>query len=642
MQKKRLFVELLTTVLLVSCGDVASEAKVARKIWNDNEIQKIDEYLFKDANKLIPCFALDEFNILPLEANISKGILISTKEATEDHLNELINDLLTMNYTYQNNDKVYNYKIDESSYLSCKPYMEETSLNYEVYFINDEEVPPILEDVRRSWTQEEKDLINNAFGEGIDVLFPCYAFDDAKLNDYVAEYGCISLETTKQYQESDVANFINVLKENDFVYFENGDFYYRFKDLKEEQFVSIQAYLEPDTNNFIIDYYLADNYKVNEYKRSFTFEEENDINSALGDGVASLLPVYFTDLYYLDLETFEGALIASTYADLKIIESYDKLLKENKYTYVEDIFPYYEYVDDNYTIQASFVYYASGILEIAYIVVANSDETNVRTVWNEEEIVLFNKTFNADISSLVPCFIPDGGFLDVYEDKENDIKCLFIQSPNGTQGLVNTLTNKLLEVGYSAEYDNNNQDYTYYYDINETTYINVDVYLYDGYFNYDIYYISDEVGGEVVPGKDNVTKDITLTSKDFSTGYPSCLENVNLYGMNASYERILSTNKNEVACLQFSSMKKGAGIIYNQNQLPEINTIKLTKVLSGFNAQDTSYLSVYKSNDGKNYTLVNSEDHITYNLDGATYFKIVNENDYAQYYSEIVIDFKKL
>lgn len=112
--------------------------------------------------------------------------------------------------------------------------------------------------------------------------------------------------------------------------------------------------------------------------------------------------------------------------------------------------------------------------------------------------------------------------------------------------------------------------------------------------------------------------------------------------MNTKYERIMKTTKNDVFSMQISSANKGSGLIYNQNELHEIEKIRLTKVTTNFDAQNNSYLSVYKSNDGINYEIVESRDKVNYEFNGARYFKIVNETDYALYYSEIFIDFRNL
>lgn len=643
MRKKNLFLCLLSTLMLVSCGDIESDDSSVRKTWNKEEVTKIDNGLFSGSSQFIPCYAFEELTITKLDVsqtnNAKGGISIKTGKTSSSHLDNFKETLEKSNYKYELSLNTYKYNITETSYLTCDPIYSSDYLVYDVtYFVNESSVS---ENIRTTWTDEERSFINTAYNEEIDSLLPCYAYEDVTLINNLQEYGCFSLETKAAHEEKDVENFINYLKSLNFIYFENGDFYYKFKDETQNYFIAIQTYLDLESKAFIIDYYYTINYKVNDYKTSLTSEENKQIDDLYGENLSSLLPIYLTDVYEINLDT-QNLIYINCLADLSIINQYDKIFKEANYQYIDGDFPYYVLSNDKYSIQASFIYYPFGVIETTFVITQVANLDNVRTTWTNEEIQLFKDTFNKDISFLVPCFVPNGGNLELYRDTANDVECLYVQTTNGSEGLVNALVTKLLSMSYYGEIDEQTGDYTYYYDINQTTYINVDVYLgNDNSFNYDIYYVESS-GGEVTPSTDDIKGDITLDPNLLSDDYASGENSINFNGMNCRYYKVQKTPKNDKQCFQFSRVTKDSGYIFNSNQLPEINKIELTKELTDYAPADASYLSVYKSNDGTNFTLVNSEDHVTYNLEGATYFKIINESEYAMYYSKIVIDFKNL
>lgn len=645
MKKKNALVTLLSVLLLSSCTNIEIKPNELRHNWTNDEINKIDNILFKDANKLIPCYALENIEIqenINSSSNVKSSMLVKTGVASDEHLNEYNAKLLNSNFVFNKEVNTYDYNIDENSYLSCETSLKEDSLIYVVNYINKEDTPAPVE-VRKTWNEDEIKTITEKFKEDISSLLPCYAFSDSTLVDGINEYGCLSLETSVAKEESVVDDFINELQNNGYSYFDNGAFYYKFKDEQKEKFVAIQTYIDPTSNSFVIDYYFTENHKCETYKTTFTDEEKADIDAYLGKGVSDLLPLYMSDIYEIDYKKIPSTLLAYCFSDLDSVNVFEKMLIEKGYKYVEDSYaPYFEYKNDNFIIQANVAYYPDGTFEIMYIIETLANLENVRTEWTNKEKTFFISTFNKDISSFVPCFIPEGGALEEYKDTENDTHCLYIQTPNGSQGLVNALTNTLIYYGYTAEYDEVASDYTYYYEINKDTYINVDVYLGTDYsFNYDIYYETNESSIDT-PTTDDIKTDIKITPDLFGAQYPSGITALLVSGMNTKYERIMKTTKNGVFSMQISSASKGSGLIYNQNELHEIDKITLTKVTTDYAPQNNSYLSVYKSNDGINYEIVESRDKINYEFNGARYFKIVNETENALYYSEIFIDFRNL
>ena len=634
MKKKNALVTLLSVLLLSSCTNIKVKPNELRHNWTNDEINKIDNILFKDANKLIPCYALESIEIqenINSSSNVKSSMLVKTGVASDEHLNEYNAKLLNSNFVFNKEVNTYDYSIDENSYLSCETSLKEDSLIYVVNYINKENTSAPVE-VRKTWNEDEIKTITVKFKEDISSLLPCYAFSDSTLVDGINEYGCISLETSVAKEESVVDDFIIELQNNGYSYYENGAFYYKFKDEKKEQFVAIQTYIDPTSNSFVIDYYFTENHKCETYKTTFTDEEKADIDANLGKGVSDLLPLYMSDIYEIDYKKIPSTLLAYCFSDLDSVSTFEKMLIEKGYKYIEDSYaPYYELSNDNFIIQVNVAYYPDGTFEAMYIIETLANLDNVRTEWTDKEKTFFISTFNKDISSFIPCFIPEGGSLEEYKDTENDIHCLYIQTPNGSQGLINALTNTLIYYGYTAEYDEEAGDYTYYYEINKDTYINVDVYLgTDNSFNYDIYYETSESSIDT-PTTDDIKTDIKITPDLFNAQYPTGIAALLVSGMNTKYERIMKTTKNDVFSMQISSASKGSGLIYNQNELHEIDKITLTKVTTDYAPQNNSYLSVYKSNDG-----------INYEFNGARYFKIVNETENALYYSEIFIDFRNL
>lgn len=645
MKKKNALVTLLSVLLLSSCTNIKVKPNELRHNWTNDEINKIDNILFKDANKLIPCYALESIEIqenINSSSNVKSSMLVKTGVASDEHLNEYNAKLLNSNFVFNKEVNTYDYSIDENSYLSCETSLKEDSLIYVVNYINKENTSAPVE-VRKTWNEDEIKTITVKFKEDISSLLPCYAFSDSTLVDGINEYGCISLETSVAKEESVVDDFIIELQNNGYSYYENGAFYYKFKDEKKEQFVAIQTYIDPTSNSFVIDYYFTENHKCETYKTTFTDEEKADIDANLGKGVSDLLPLYMSDIYEIDYKKIPSTLLAYCFSDLDSVSTFEKMLIEKGYKYIEDSYaPYYELSNDNFIIQVNVAYYPDGTFEAMYIIETLANLDNVRTEWTDKEKTFFISTFNKDISSFIPCFIPEGGSLEEYKDTENDIHCLYIQTPNGSQGLINALTNTLIYYGYTAEYDEEAGDYTYYYEINKDTYINVDVYLgTDNSFNYDIYYETSESSIDT-PTTDDIKTDIKITPDLFNAQYPTGIAALLVSGMNTKYERIMKTTKNDVFSMQISSASKGSGLIYNQNELHEIDKITLTKVTTDYAPQNNSYLSVYKSNDGINYEIVESRDKINYEFNGARYFKIVNETENALYYSEIFIDFRNL
>ncbi len=204
MKKKNVIVTLLSILLLSSCTNIEVKPNELRHNWTNDEINKIDKILFQDANKLIPCYALENIKIqenVSNDSNVKSSMLVKTGVARDEHLNEYNAKLLNANFIFNKEVNTYDYNIDEKSYLSCETSLKEDSLIYVVNYINKERVQePVPVEVRKTWNEDEIKTITEKFKEDISSLLPCYAFSDSKLVDGFNEYGCISLETSTSFE----------------------------------------------------------------------------------------------------------------------------------------------------------------------------------------------------------------------------------------------------------------------------------------------------------------------------------------------------------------------------------------------------------------------------------------------------------
>ena len=190
MKKKNALVTLLSVLLLSSCTNIEVKPNELRHNWTNDEINKIDNILFKDANKLIPCYALESIEIqenINSSSNVKSSMLVKTGVASDEHLNEYNAKLLNSNFVFNKEANTYDYSIDENSYLSCETSLKEDSLIYVVNYINKENTSAPVE-VRKTWNEDEIKTITVKFKEDISSLLPCYAFSDSTLVDGINEF----------------------------------------------------------------------------------------------------------------------------------------------------------------------------------------------------------------------------------------------------------------------------------------------------------------------------------------------------------------------------------------------------------------------------------------------------------------------
>ncbi len=186
---------------------------------------------------------------------------------------------------------------------------------------------------------------------------------------------------------------------------------------------------------------------------------------------------------------------------------------------------------------------------------------------------------------------------------------------------------KLTNAGYTVDSEN-------WIAINETNGIQIEY----GAF-YGIFTISIEKYVVVVPPEagDHTT---TFTGDDFSA-YAE-LDFVK-DGIRYSGDSIMKSAEGEI---QFRNVNKGAGNIYNTTSMGEITSIVITRSTQKdvkFNGALSCYVSssvISETNAGTVITPTLSDGVYTYTIPvGNSYFKLIDETQYASYNSSIVINF---
>lgn len=120
--------------------------------------------------------------------------------------------------------------------------------------------------------------------------------------------------------------------------------------------------------------------------------------------------------------------------------------------------------------------------------------SSIRKEWTNQEINMFDIYLFSGASSYVPCYIPEGGELtDIYYSEYNCLTVEAVMDTTEAEKLAEEYINLIIDFGYYEEYyeDSYGSGYTYYYDLDNGAYLNIDAYGYVGMFNIDIYYFTE-------------------------------------------------------------------------------------------------------------------------------------------------------
>lgn len=499
--------------------------------------------------------------------------------------------------------------------------------------------------VRTTWSEEEKQILNTHFGSGVDEILPCYAYGEITLTDNFTDYGCVSFVATDVTSEEKITIFENYVENFGFSLYENYA-HFNFKYVLDNKYLAgIDCYLDPLSDNaFTIDYYVSELDSTTQFVENWSNEDKTTIDTYFTESITDVFPCYLPTTYEIVGE--ENSVDIYALGTTSYFENYINKIKASGFEEKSDEYGDFlgKSLNDGY-LYVTPTYFADGscVFNLYYEGNNQGGDTvdTLRTEWTSEEIALFDKYYFNGISEFIPCIGTDDTFLNDFSYETFEVLVLEYYKTEDT-AFEALIEEKLVSANYVKDFDEYGDTY-YTYTFEDGTYLAISVFYLDNYLEADFYYNANGTVG----GDDNITGDITITDSDFAPSYSS-EEIRNLSGMNATVNYVLqgsgkATDGTEYY-MQFKKYKEGSdqnGWIANNNQLPEINSITINKVLIGFEAGDSCFLSVYKSLDGIDYTKVDLVDNVA-KLDGATYFKIVNENPYAQYVSTIVIDFINL
>lgn len=139
------------------------------------------------------------------------------------------------------------------------------------------------------------------------------------------------------------------------------------------------------------------------------------------------------------------------------------------------------------------------------------------------------------------------------------------------------------------------------------------------------------------PGLNSISIDSSCFNTSYSTSETSFTKDGYIF-----YYANVSSNK---GAIQFRSAAKGAGYIYNDTKINNLDSICIN-VDSSVNMSYYTILSVYvssnkisSSNLGEKIEPTYKDNAYTYSFENANYFKIISEGDYASLNSSININF---
>ena len=592
----------------------------ARTKWTDVEKGLIDSLLFEESSKLVPCYVFEEVTIENLTSdkeNFKKGIEVTSKKANNTAIEEF-EKVLTTNKFVKENDE-FKLVIDDTKYLTCSASLVEGTFEYEVYYFEIAKTPEVP---ATGWTDKEKAIITKAYGEEYVDLMPSYALNDRVLIDDTEEYNCLTL-TSKTAAEEDLAKFISSLEILQFEYNEVGDFYFKFIDETNLKFIGIQAYFDPvDGNIFTIDYYLTTLNDSTNIIETWTTKDEGGIVSSFTIDVLDFIPCYVTSDYTI-IPTFqENMMTIVSNGTFGYFNDYMQVFEDFGYTLevTEDGVTYYTIPFEEGSMDVFFNYDVEGNVEVNIYYLTGKAPVEARKEWTQEEIALINETFGEEVSQYIPCLMFETSTLKVVENH------LVIEDLEVSENALIEAQAYFLEQEFEPDFDTN----TYEKIIENHGKVQL-IPDFTDKFTVEIYYIK-----EAAKPTDNITSDIKILPNQFNAQYVGSESSIEFSGMNCLFNDIMYTDNR----MQF---KRESSYIYNINELPKINSIKVERVLKGFEPADNEELTFYKSNNGVDYEVVTRDENFVYDFSGATYFKITNESlEYAQSLKFIEIDFLEL
>lgn len=234
------------------------------------------------------------------------------------------------------------------------------------------------------------------------------------------------------------------------------------------------------------------NNETSKIRKQWNNEEITYIDTNLNfTNGSSYVPCYVID-EQVEFKTLSGPIgfsFTTLNATNEDLEEYKSLLVSYSYQYdlEKNLYTLNVSADNYFAINPTL---NDEILEVfVYNNLKTSNEgKEVRRTWTTSEVEMFNTYFFNGASDLVPCFVPNEG--ELTDSYFSEYECLSVEAITEDETLVDTYLDIIFDFGYVEEYDSDYEMYTYYYDIDENSYMNIDCYYYVGLFTIDIYYYS--------------------------------------------------------------------------------------------------------------------------------------------------------
>lgn len=376
-----------------------------------------------------------------------------------------------------------------------------------------------------------------------------------------------------------------------------------------------------------------------EYATAWSEEDIADMSTYIKQGYTLPFATGLTTDYINasgELTDGSSAFVVYDYFSGDLSSSYAAILTNNGFTldYVgdDDGMPYYNYYyelsDETALVQVQF-YYAEDIYGDSFNLIAWYQEGGKSVEFPYSNIQAgLGLQITLNTTNLPSFTLAEGEKYDFYPS--DDLYCVggYFDETVSDDDYTSAYETALANAGYTVDSDKGKA-------INETIALEVEYMAYEGYF-----FI--QVGNYVpVPEPTPGDKTLTLTADNFGSSYGEDLD-LTVDNITFKYTNIMKSD----TYIQFSNQKKRAGgEIYNTTSMGELKSFVITAATPSYYGELSLYVSSSQISDDNVGTEVKSgydEDTLTYVYNvpaGNSYFKLVDETDFASKNDSIVINY---
>ncbi len=376
-----------------------------------------------------------------------------------------------------------------------------------------------------------------------------------------------------------------------------------------------------------------------EYATAWSEDDLADMSTYIKTGYVLPFAKGLTTDYINDsgeLSDGSTAFVVYDYLSGDLSASYAKTLSDNGFEldYVgdDDGMPYYNYyfelTDETALVCVQF-YYAEDTYGESFNIFAWYQEGGKSAEFPYSSIQAhLDLEITLNTTNLPSFTLDEGEKYDHYPS--DDYYCVggYFDSSVSDDDYTSAYEAALTEVGYTVDSANGDA-------INETLSLEIQYMAYYGYFFIEV--------GSYVPAPEPTPGDktLTLTNDNFGTSYGEDLD-LTIDNIKFKYTNIMIID----TYFQFSNPKKRtAGEIYNTTSMGELKSIVITAISNDYYGELSLYVSSSQISDDNVGTKVESghdKDTLTYIYNvpaGNSYFKLVDESEYASKNSSIVINY---